>query len=94
MTAAMSKDGAQVLQGIQKLDLDVQYLKGRVSRLEGRMDRLEARMDKLETSNERILDQVTRIVKVLTEPTPPTKSHDGLSAYLDKIERRITALKR
>jgi chromosome segregation ATPase len=93
MTAAMSKDGAQVLQGIQKLDLDVQELKGRVSRLEGRMERLEARMDGLETSNGRILDQVTRLVKVLTEPAPP-KSHDGLSAYLDKIERRITALKR
>ena len=61
--------------------------------LRGRMDRLEARMDKLETSNGRILDQVNRIVKVLTDPSPP-KSHDGLSAYLDKIERRITALKR
>jgi uncharacterized small protein (DUF1192 family) len=94
MTAAMSKDGAQVLQAFQKLDLGVQELKGRVSRLEGRMDRLEARMDRLETSNGQILEQVTRIVKVLTEPPSPSKNHDGLSAYLDKIERRITALKR
>lgn len=93
MTAAINKDGAPVLQAIQKLDLDVQELKGRVSKLEGRMERLEARMERLETSNGRILEQVTRIVKVLTEPPAP-KSHDGLSAYLDKIERRITALKR
>ena len=91
MTPAVSKDGAQ---GIQKLDVDAQELKGRMSRLEGRMDRLEARMDRLETSNERILDQVTRIAKVLTAPSAPTRSPDGLSAYLDKIERRITALKR
>jgi chromosome segregation ATPase len=93
MTAAMSKDGAQVLQGLQKVDLDVQDLKGRVNRLEGRMERLEARMDRLETTNGRILEQVTRIVKVLTEPAAP-KGPEGLSAYLDKIERRITALKR
>ncbi|HYH95593.1 hypothetical protein [Hyalangium sp.] len=94
MTAAMSKDGTQLLQGVQKLDLDVQELKGRVSRLEGRMEKMEARMERLEVSNGQILDHVKRIVKVLTEPPTPSQSHDGLSAYLSTIERRITALKR
>lgn len=93
MTAAISKEVTPAVQGIQKLDLDVQELKGRMTRLEGRLDRLESRMERLENSNGRILDQVTRLMKALTEPPPP-KSHDGLSAYLDKIERRITSLKR
>ena len=94
MTAALNKDVAQLLQGIQRLDVDVQDLKGRVVRLEGRMDRLEARMERLESSNGQILDHLKRISKVLTEPPARGQGSGELSAYLDTIERRLTALKR
>jgi peptidoglycan hydrolase CwlO-like protein len=96
MTAAMSKDAAQLLQGVQRLDADVQDLKGRVIRLEGRMDKLESRMERLESSNGQILEQLKRISKTLTEPPMRGQSQNPgeLSAYLDTIERRLTALKR
>lgn len=94
MTAAMNRDVAQLLQGVQRLDVDVQDLKGRVIRLEGRMDKLEARMERLESSNVQILEQLKRISKVLTEPPVRGQGPGELSAYLDTIERRLTALKR
>jgi chromosome segregation ATPase len=98
MTAALNKDVAQLLQGVQRLDVDVQDLKGRVIRLEGRMDKLEARMERLESSNGQILEQLKRISKTLTEPPMrghgPGQNPGELSAYLDTIERRLTALKR
>jgi hypothetical protein len=94
MTTATGRESVQLLQGIQRLDLDVQDLKGRVVRLEGRMDKLEARMERLESMNGQILDQLRRIAKTLTEPPPPGQGPGGLSAYLDTIERRLTSLKR
>ncbi|HVG62442.1 MAG TPA: hypothetical protein VNA24_28015 [Hyalangium sp.] len=94
MTAALNKDVAQLLQGIQRLDVDVQDLKGRIIRLEGRMDKLEYRMERLESSSGQILEQLKRIAKVLTEPSSRGQDQGELSAYLDTIERRLTALKR
>lgn len=94
MTAALNKDVVQLLQGVQRLDVDVQDLKGRVIRLEGRMDKLEARMERLESSNGQILEQLKRITKVLTDSPARGQGPGELSAYLDTIERRLTALKR
>jgi uncharacterized protein YlxW (UPF0749 family) len=94
MTAAMNKDAVQLLHGVQRLDVDVQELKGRVIRLEGRMDKLEARMERLESSNMQILEQLKRISKTLAEPPARGQGQGELSAYLDTIERRLTSLKR
>lgn len=94
MTAAMNKEVAQLLQGVQRLDVDLQELKGRVIRIEGRMDKLEARMERLESTNGQILEHIKRISKVLTDPPARVQGQGELSAYLDTIERRLTALKR
>jgi hypothetical protein len=77
----------QLLQGVQKLNLDVQDLKTRVVRLDARMDRLEA-------SNRQILEQLQRITKASSEPAAHGHTHGDLSAYLDTLEQRIMALKR
>ncbi len=94
MTAAMTKEAAHLLQGVQRLDVDVQELKGRVIRLEGRMDKLESRMERLESSNGQILEQLKRISKVLADTPARGQGQGELSAYLDTIERRLTAMKR
>ena len=99
MATAISGDLVQVVQGFQRLDLDVQDLKGRLSRLEGQVDRLEARierlegrMDKLEASNEQILGYVKRIATMLIALPGAGESQESLNARVDALERRVLAL--
>lgn len=76
---------AQLVQGVHRLDVDVQDLKGRVGRLEGRMDRLEM-------SNNQILEYVKRIAKMLVELPTLDTGYAGLSARVDALEQRVTVL--
>jgi hypothetical protein len=74
-TASSGAVAVQLIQGVQRVDLEVQDLKGRVSRVESRMGRLEVRMGKLEASNGQILRYVKRIAKMLAELPSLGKTH-------------------
>ncbi|WP_224361336.1 hypothetical protein [Hyalangium versicolor] len=105
-TAISGEAMVQLVQGVQRLDLEFQDFKGRMERLEGRMDRLESRMerlegrmdklevrmDKLEASNVQILGYVKRIATMLTELPSFGGNYEGLNTRVDNLERRATAL--